>query len=117
MSVASASLAFIGGVIVIVFIGLYSAATPGAYIAGLLWIVPADRRALARELFGAIAATLQRWFLARIMSMTVVGVLTGVGLWLIGMPLFIALGILAAIFYFVPLCPTSVRSPRLSPPS
>jgi predicted PurR-regulated permease PerM len=102
MSVASTTLAVVGGVIVIVFIGLYSAAAPGAYTAGPIWIAPPDRRDKVRELFSAVAATLQWWFLARVMSMAVVGVLTGVGLWLIGMPLFVTLGILSAIFSFVP---------------
>lgn len=102
MNMASTALAVIGGVIVIVFIALYSAAAPDAYTAGPIWIVPADRRAKVRELFHEIATTLQWWFLARLMSMAVVGVLTAVGLWLIGMPLFIALGILSAVFSFVP---------------
>ncbi len=102
MNVASTMLGLIGSIVVIVFIGLYTAAAPGAYTAGPIWIMPASRRAQMREVLRAVAATLQWWFLARLMSMTVVGVLTGVGLWLIGMPLFIALGILAGVFSFVP---------------
>jgi predicted PurR-regulated permease PerM len=114
MNVASTALALIGGVIVIVFIGLYSAATPETYTAGPIWIAPANRRDKVRELFRAVASTLQWWFLARVMSMTAVGVLTAAGLWLIGMPLFIALGFLSAIFSFVPyLGPIAAAIPAI----
>lgn len=102
MNMASTLLAILGGIVVIVFISIYTAASPQAYTAGPIAIIPPERRTQVRELFGAIAATLQWWFLARVMSMTIVGVLTGLGLWLIGMPLFIALGVLAAGFSFVP---------------
>jgi predicted PurR-regulated permease PerM len=114
MNMASTALAIIGGVIVIMFIGLYSAATPGAYTAGPIWIAHPDRRDKVRELFHAIPATLQWWFLARVMSMAAVGVLTGLGLWLISMPLFIALGFLSAIFSFVPyLGPVAAAIPAI----
>lgn len=102
MSMASALIAVVGGIVVVVFIGIYTAATPGVYTAGPIWLVPAERRDQARDLLQAIAKTLQWWFVARLMSMTVVGLLTGIGLWLIGMPLFAALGVLAAVFSFIP---------------
>lgn len=102
MNAAGAALSVIGGLVVVVFIGLYTAIAPDAYAAGLLWIVPPPRRDQVHDLLGAVAATLKWWFFARVMSMTTVGVLTAMGLWLIGMPLYIALGIVAALCSFVP---------------
>ncbi|MBK8909569.1 MAG: AI-2E family transporter [Rhodospirillales bacterium] len=102
MSAAGAALSVVGGLVVIAFIGLYTALAPSGYTAGLLWITPPARRDQVGDLLGAVAATLRWWFFARMMSMATVGVLTGLGLWLIGMPLFIALGIVAALCSFVP---------------
>lgn len=102
MNAAGVALSVVGGLIVVAFIGLYTALAPSGYKAGLLWIMPPGRRHQVGELLGAVAATLRWWFLARMMSMTAVGVLTGLGLWLIGMPLYIALGIVAALCSFVP---------------
>jgi predicted PurR-regulated permease PerM len=42
------------------------------------------------------------WLKAQLISMAIVGSLTGFGLWLIGVPSAIALGILAALLEFVP---------------
>lgn len=102
MNAAGMALSVVGGLIVVAFIGLYTAAAPRQYTAGLLWIVPPERTHQVHDLLGAVAATLRWWFLARVMSMATVGALTGAGLWLIGMPLSIALGIVAAVCSFVP---------------
>jgi predicted PurR-regulated permease PerM len=40
--------------------------------------------------------------LGRLFSMTVLGIITAVGLWLLGVPLAVALGFLAGIMIFVP---------------
>ncbi|MGD8590575.1 MAG: AI-2E family transporter, partial [Chromatiales bacterium] len=46
---------------------------------------------------------LRWWLIGRITSMTVVGILTGIGLWFIDMPLVLALSFTAAILSFIPL--------------
>jgi predicted PurR-regulated permease PerM len=48
------------------------------------------------------AATLSNWLAAQLMAMAVVGVLTGLGLWLIGIPLAFLLGLIAALLAFIP---------------
>jgi predicted PurR-regulated permease PerM len=48
------------------------------------------------------ACSLRRWLLARFMSMTVVGILTGVGLAITGMPLALTLGVIAGALSFIP---------------
>jgi predicted PurR-regulated permease PerM len=46
--------------------------------------------------------TLRWWLIGRLMDMTLVGVLSGVGLWLLGIPLALSLGILAGLLNFIP---------------
>ena len=92
----------VGAIIVIVFLGLYFAAEAGLYCHGLLRLVAPGRRARAAQILGATADTLWRWMLGRLFAMAVLGSLVTLGLWIIGVPLPIALGLLAAIFTFVP---------------
>jgi predicted PurR-regulated permease PerM len=65
-------------------------------------LVPAARRARASEILHETASAIWYWTLGRLFSTAVLGVLTALGLWLLGVPLPIALGFLAGIMTFVP---------------
>lgn len=101
-SVLSSTAGMIGAVVVVLVIGLYLAAQWSFYRRGLLRLVPLDRRRRAREVLQEVFQTLQNWLEAQFVSMAVVGVLTTVGLWLLGIPLALSLGILAALLEFIP---------------
>jgi predicted PurR-regulated permease PerM len=49
-----------------------------------------------------LGTTLQWWFVGRFASMAVTGVLTGIGLWIAGVPMALALGFIAGLLAFVP---------------
>jgi predicted PurR-regulated permease PerM len=89
-------------VIVIVFVGLYLAAEPELYTNGLLRLVPKRYRTHGARVLGAVRYTLQWWLIGQAVTMVVIGVLTGLGLWLISVPLWFLLGLLAALFNFIP---------------
>src|SRR5690606_9115291 len=63
---------------------------------------PHEQRERVRELCTAIARALRSWFVGRLLSMTVIGIGTGIGLWIAGVPLAVPLGLLAGIASFVP---------------
>lgn len=95
----------IGGVVtiaVIGFIGLYVAAEPRLYLRGILRLIPAPHRDRSAEILGAIGYTLKWWLIGQAIDMLVIGALTAVGLWLLGVPLAFLLGFLAAVFNFIP---------------
>jgi hypothetical protein len=56
----------------------------------------------AAEVVHETASTMWHWMLGRLFSMTALGVMTAIGLWLLGVPLPIALGFLSGIMLFVP---------------
>lgn len=87
---------------IVFFIGIYGAATPEKYVEGIVWLIPKSRRPRAREILHAIGRALRWWLLARFIMMLIVGVLTAAGLSLAGIPSPIALGLVAALFSFVP---------------
>jgi predicted PurR-regulated permease PerM len=100
--VASQTFGALASFAVILFLGLVFAATPGVYRAGLLALLPERRVPRAREVLDRLYDTLWWWLVGRLASMTFIGVVTGVGLWLLGVPLAFVLGLLAALLSFIP---------------
>jgi predicted PurR-regulated permease PerM len=94
--------AFLVTAVVIFFVGVFGAAEPGLYRAGLLHLVPARHRRRATEAVGAVAFNLRWWLLGQVFLMVAIGASTGVGLWIIGVPLAMTLGIIAGVFELVP---------------
>jgi predicted PurR-regulated permease PerM len=93
----------IAGFLLIVFLGLYLAAGPETHINGLLHLFPIQKRARLQEILTKLGTTLRYWLLGQILSMIVVGILVGIGLKLLGVPLALALGILAGVMDFIPI--------------
>ena len=82
--------------------GIYLAAQPELYRVGMIKLVPARGRALAAQAIEASGRALRLWLLGRMVSMAVVGLLTWIGLMIIGVPSALALGLIAALLEFVP---------------
>ena len=100
--VFSTALGGLANVLVILVVGLYLAVAPKLYVNGVLHLVPQRRRERAGEVIRAMGRAVQRWLAGRLASMAVVGLLTGVGLWILGVPLALTLGLLAGLLSFIP---------------
>ncbi|MGV8959714.1 MAG: AI-2E family transporter [Stenotrophomonas sp.] len=83
--------------------GIYLAAQPKLYRQGTLKLFPADRRALVGEAMDDSGHALRAWLGGQLLAMAVVGTLTGVGLWLLGVPVAFGLGLITALLDFVPI--------------
>lgn len=92
----------IGGLLIVLFISMYVAAEPGLYREGLVHLVPHQHRARAREVFSTLAETLRQWLVARLLAMTAIGLITGIGLALLDVKAAAALGLLAGLLELVP---------------
>ena len=88
--------------VIVTFLGLYLAVDPTRYRNGFLSLVLISRRPRAALLLAEITQTLRWWLLGRLASMSIVGVLATLGLSLLGIPLALTLGILAALLTFIP---------------
>lgn len=102
---ASAMLALIGilgSLIVLLAIAIFAAADPALYRRGLLMLLPVGRRRRVDETLSDLGHALRWWFLAQVISMLVIGVTTAVGLKIIGVDLWLSLGVLAGLFTFIP---------------
>jgi predicted PurR-regulated permease PerM len=92
----------LAGLIIVLFIAMYIAATPGVYREGLVHLVPHQHRARAREVFGTLGETLRQWLIARFLAMIAIGLVTGLGLALLGVKGAAALGVLAGLLELIP---------------
>jgi predicted PurR-regulated permease PerM len=92
----------IAGFLLFLFIGLFFAAEPSLYINGLIRLVPMAKRKRARAVLDAIGHALRWWLIGRVFSMAVVAAGTALGLYLLGVPLAITLGLIAGLLDFVP---------------
>lgn len=81
--------------------GVYLAAQPKLYRTGLLKLVPPRRRQLAAEALDDSGRSLRLWLIGQLVAMVIIGTVTGVGLWLLGVPSALTLGILAGLLEFV----------------
>lgn len=90
-------------VLVVLFCGFYLALQPELYLEGFLRLVPVDKRARVRDVLRQAGGQLQRWIFGQIVAMTIIGVLTYIGLRLLGVPAAEVLGVLAGVLDFVPV--------------
>ncbi len=86
----------------VIFIALFFASEPHTYRSGMLSLVPPQRRDTVITLMAEVRQKLYWWLLGRLLSMAVVGVATGLGLWLLGMPMVLSMALLAALLVFIP---------------
>ena len=92
----------LGSIVFVVVVGIYFAAAPGHYRRGLLRLVPSDRAGRVQEILQATGSTLKYFLYGRLLSMSVIAICSMLGLWVIGVPAPVALGLLAGVLSFVP---------------
>ena len=92
----------VGSLVVILFVGIYVAADPGLYHRGLRRLFPERRRPQLDAVIFDVSSVLRWWLVGKLLSMTLVGVLTTIGLWWLDVPLALTFGLLAALLTFIP---------------
>lgn len=101
--VAVVTLDKLGHALLMIVTAIYLAVTPRLYLDGMVRLFPVAQRAKVREALVAAGERLRKWLLGQLVSMTTIGLLTTLGLWIVGCPVPLALGILAGLLVFVPV--------------
>lgn len=102
VGIFAATLGTITNLFVVLLIGVYLALHRRLYAKGLLHLIPPRHKERAKEALQSVIHALRWWFVGRFASMATVGLLTALGLMLLGVPLALTLGLLAAVISFVP---------------
>ncbi|MDQ6828192.1 MAG: AI-2E family transporter [Gemmatimonadota bacterium] len=90
------------GLLLVLFIAIYIAAEPDMYRRGLLALVPLRSRARIDAVLTGEAQSLRKWLITQLIAMIAVGVARTIALLLLHVKAAFALGVVAAIFGFVP---------------
>jgi predicted PurR-regulated permease PerM len=92
----------LASLVVILFIGIYLAIDPDTYSTGFIRLIPPRRRQRTQEVLHQVGTTLRWWLIGKVGAMILIGTLSTLGLWLLDIPLALTLGLIAAIFSFIP---------------
>lgn len=98
----STALGAISGLLTTIVIGIYLVIHRSLYIDNFIRLFPPERRERVGQALNALSSALKWWLVGQFGAMLTVGVLTTVGLLIIGLPLAVALGVIAGILSFVP---------------
>ncbi|QJW91530.1 AI-2E family transporter [Spirosoma taeanense] len=110
----SSTLGGLVNILIVLITGIYLASNPGAYRKGFTRLFNPSYRDRLLGVMDQCYDTLKNWFISRSITMVVVGVVTGIGLALLGVPFAIVLGILAGVLNFIPnLGPYIALAPAL----
>lgn len=102
LSMLSLSFDLIGALFIVVFSTIYFAFNPETYIRGLMAVVPREKQDSARVIIERVGSVLRWWLIGQFVAMAFVGILTAVGLSIIGVAPALALGVLAGLLDFLP---------------
>lgn len=82
--------------------GIYIAVKPQVYQEGIVRLVVPGKRDHARKVLKELAHTLRWWLLGRLLALAVVGALSWIGLFTLGIESAVTLAFVAAVLSFIP---------------
>lgn len=102
LPVLSSTVAVFAGILLVIFLAIYVAVSPGTYRRGLMFMVPARSRERADIIINAVTVMMRRWLVTQLIAMVLIGVVTTVALLVLQVRAAVPLGILAGLLEFVP---------------
>lgn len=94
----------------VVIMALYLARQPRLYRDGIVSLIAPRHRGVATRVLSDAGATLRAWVVGQLLAMMVLAVLTAIGLWLLGVPSWLAFGIFTGLVAVVPFFGTLVST-------
>ena len=100
--------------ILVIFGGIYLAGDPQTYRDGIIKLVPPRLQDNVAATLDDCGHALPKWLGAQVFAMVLVGAFTGLGLWLVGVPSALALGVITGLAEFIPFVgPLAAAIPAL----
>lgn len=98
----TSSFGVLGDLFAILFLGIFFTISPKIYVDGFVRLMPLKARPETRHVLEETGTTLGHWLKGQLIAMLVVALLTWIGLAALGVPMAIALALIAGLFNFVP---------------
>lgn len=100
--VFSSALSFMADFLIVIITALFLASNPSLYTVGFTKLFPVRNRSRVMEVLGKSYATLKSWLVGMLSAMAIIGVSSAIGYSLIGLPLALALALIAFFLAFIP---------------
>ena len=98
----SSTVGAVGNFFIVILLAIYLATEPRFYVQGFIKLFPKPRRHRATQVVASVGDTLRWWLIGKVGSMIFIGILTWIGLSIIGVPLALTLGLIAGLLSFIP---------------
>ncbi|MFN8580757.1 MAG: AI-2E family transporter [Gemmatimonadaceae bacterium] len=92
----------------ILVMGIYLSLHPSLYREWLIALFPPIHRDLTRDVLTDAAATLRSWITAQLLAMSLLGMLTAIGLWILGVPYALTFGVFTGAVVIIPFFGTLI---------
>ena len=98
----SSTVGALGNFFITILLAIYLATEPRFYANGVSKLFPKSMRPRTYEILAEIGDTLSWWLIGKVASMIFIGLLTWIGLYILGVPLSLTLGLIAGLLSFIP---------------
>src|SRR4051812_15397984 len=92
----------VGDIYIVLFLGIFFTLSPKTYINGFLLLIPPEGKQRARSTIYRVGYTLTKWLKGQLFAMLIIFSLTAIGLTILGLPMAIALALIAGLLNFIP---------------
>lgn len=87
---------------IVLLLAIFFTADPDLYKRGIILLLPPAAKDKGRKLLNKLNTLLKKWLIGQIFSIVFIGVLTGIGLLIMGMPMVLALAVIAGFLNAIP---------------
>lgn len=102
-SFGATALEVLANLILVIIAGVFFAADPATYRRGLVKLLPPSCHSRVNDTLVDCGHALHSWLMAELLAMATVGVLVGLGTWVVGLPSPLALALFAGLMEFIPI--------------
>jgi predicted PurR-regulated permease PerM len=95
-------------IVSILVMGIYMALYPGLYREWMIALFPPVHRDTVRDVMRDLAVTLKAWIVAQMLAMTILAILTAIGLYILRVPYWLTFGIFVGAVVIVPFFGTLI---------
>ncbi|MBV6521105.1 MAG: hypothetical protein MNPFHGCM_01232 [Gemmatimonadaceae bacterium] len=92
----------------VLVMGIYLSLYPNLYREWLIALFPPVHRDLVRDVLRDIGGTLKAWITAQLLAMTILGLLTAIGLYILQVPYSLTFGVFTGVIVIVPFFGTLI---------
>lgn len=98
----SSSFGILSDLYIIILMGFFFMASPSLYKKGFVHLLPPHAKEKGDRLLNEINTILRKWLKGQIFGFLFIAIFTGIGLWILGMPLVLTLALIAGVLNFIP---------------